>query len=328
MQLPLRTALAGLILPGLAMAQIDMAPGNTLSTGLRPSDTAFADFDLDGDQDLAVTSDNLDKVEIWSNDGQGSFTLTAQVFTGSGTSADALVAGDFNADGQMDLAVCLKNVNQVALLSNSGGVLGISQTMTVGVSPEAIDAGDLDGDGDMDLVTSNRDGNTMSVLTNAAGVFGAASTIPVGNDVRGITTGDFNGDSLADVALASHDSREVFVFTSSGAGLGTPTSIFVGGNVRPEGITAADLNGDDLMDLAVTTNGNGQMPKRQVQHFPLGSTQQEPLPYTIPPSLAIKAEPLPYTIPPSLAFKAIRLFGSARHQKSTAMESRTLLVSF
>ncbi|MCB9914699.1 MAG: VCBS repeat-containing protein [Planctomycetes bacterium] len=257
MRLSINAPLAALLLPGFAAAQVDLLPGASLLTGQRPSATAFGDFDLDGDQDLAVTTDNLDKVEIWSNDGLGGFTQTAVIFTGAGTGADALVAGDFNADGQVDLAVCLKNVNQVRVLANAGGAFTAAQTMTVGASPEGIAAGDLDGDGDLDLVTANRDGNSVSVLLNGGGTFGAAATTAVGADLRGITAADFGGDGQADVAVSSHDSREVFVMTSAAGTLGAPSAIFVGGNVRPDGLTAADLNGDGLLDLAVSTSGTG-----------------------------------------------------------------------
>jgi len=244
-----------------SFAQISFDPASTLATGQRPDAVAFGDFDLDGDQDLAVTTGpqggNLDAVEIYANNGSGTYAFSFSVLIGNG-GPGALVARDFDADGETDLAVALHNSNAVMMLINNGGA-GFSTTTTgVGVDPRAIGAGDVDGDGDMDVVTSNRDSNSVSVLlNNGAGGMSLAGTTSVGVDLRGVAVADFSGDGLADVAVSSHDTREVAVLLSTGGGgLGAPTMLSVGAGRRSEGLAAADLNGDGLIDIAAASSLN------------------------------------------------------------------------
>ncbi|MCC7013614.1 MAG: VCBS repeat-containing protein [Planctomycetes bacterium] len=61
----------------------------------------IADFDKDGDQDLAVELDPL--VLLLANDGQGHFTLRAKAEAPSTTSLSAV---DFDSDGDLDLYCC------------------------------------------------------------------------------------------------------------------------------------------------------------------------------------------------------------------------------
>ena len=137
-----------------ANAQLSFTSSATLGTGQQPDTVAFGDFDQDCDQDLAVTSDNLDKIEIWSNDGAGNFTFSFSILTGSNTGAAALEAEDFDGDGRCDLAVSLHNANAVAVYRNlGGGVFSLTSSVAVGLDPANMDAGDVDGDGDVDLAT-------------------------------------------------------------------------------------------------------------------------------------------------------------------------------
>lgn len=245
-----------------AVAQIPFNPGSTVPTGQRPDAVAFGDFDLDGDQDLAVTTGpqgtgGLDRIEIYNNNGAFNFSLAYSILVPN-AGPGGLVARDFDNNGQMDLAVALHNSSSVAMLMNAGGVLQNTGSTGVGFDPRSLGAGDVDGDGDTDVVSSNRDGNSVSVLlNNGTGTMSLAGTTSVGSDLRGVVVADFNGDNLDDVAVSSHDSRQVAVLMSTGGGaLGAPTLLSVGAGRRPEGLTAADLNGDGQVDLAAATSLN------------------------------------------------------------------------
>lgn len=258
----LGSATASLFLLGAtASAQIQFNPGSTVGTGQSPDDVAFADFDLDGDQDMAVTTGpqggNLDAVEIYANNGLGSFSLFATILTGNNTGPAGLVAADFNGDGAADLAVAMHNANRILMLTNNGvGAFAPGGSVTVGADPRVVSAGDVDGDGDMDLVSSNRDSNSVSLLINTAGTLALASTTTLGADLRGIAFGDFNGDGREDVVVSSHDSREVGILMSTGAGLGAPNMLSVGVNRRSEGVVTGDFNGDGQVDFAAATSLN------------------------------------------------------------------------
>lgn len=260
MHLSIATSLAAAgLLAGSASAQISFGPGTDYFPGQRPSGIAFGDFDGDGDRDMAVTSDAPDKVSIFTNDGSGSFSGPVHVLLGGGVSAQDLVARDFDGDGDLDLAVALKNINSVMLVINTGGAFSPgASTGTAGDEPRHLAAGDLDGDGDMDLVVSNRESNDVSVLLNTGGAFSLHGTFAAGAEPRAVALADLDGDGDMDAAVSAHDDRAVNLLMGDGAGnLTAGTSLSVGGQLRPDGLTAADLDGDGDIDLAAATSGNG-----------------------------------------------------------------------
>lgn len=252
------TAVAAIAAGSLSFAQIGFAPAVSIPTGLRPNGVAVGDFDGDGDRDVAVTTDQPDKVEIQLNDGAGGFVPGQVLLLGAGVGAAGLAAGDFDGDGDVDLAVSLHNQNSVRLLLNAGNaIFALGGSAAVGTDPRELRAGDVDADGDLDLVTSNRNGNTISIVLNAAGVLGPVNTVAAGNEPRGLALADLNGDGRADIAVAAHDDRNVNVFLSLGGGaVSGPTSLSVGPTLRPSDVTAADLDGDGDRDLAAATDDN------------------------------------------------------------------------
>lgn len=250
----LKPAMLLLALAGsVSVAAPVFAPASPLATGQRPSGVAFGDFDADGDIDLAVTSDNLDKIEIFSNNA-GALILSATYFTDSASGADDLIASDIDADGDTDLVVVLKNINSVQVFSNTAGLFTAGGIVAVGAEPVDLSVGDLDGDGDDDFATANRDDGSFTILTNNAGVLSAAS-FAAGSEPRSTAFGDFNADGVTDIAVSEKDSRSVNIH-SGAAGFAVIQSLPVNPIARPDGIVAADLNGDGLMDLASAVSDN------------------------------------------------------------------------
>ena len=66
------------------------------------------------------------------------------------------MAGDFNGDGQTDLAVANSARNDVSvLLGNGDGTFQTQVTYAVGSEPDALVTGDFNGDGRTDLAVAN-----------------------------------------------------------------------------------------------------------------------------------------------------------------------------
>ncbi len=121
------------------------------------SSVAAADFDGDGDLDLAVVffdtgaGGTNGRVGLYWNDAHGSFTPGMQI---SRPKAISALAADLDADGHPDLVVVA--ARDLVVYYNDG--MGSFQTSVVieGNTGELLYpyAGDLDGDGDLDLAVS------------------------------------------------------------------------------------------------------------------------------------------------------------------------------
>jgi FG-GAP-like repeat len=99
----------------------------------------------------------------------GQTYLYNQAVIATGKAPVAVVTGDFNCDGQLDLAVVNQTDNTVSvILSKPDGTFSSKVDYTVGFSPKAIVSGDFNGDGSLDLAVANSAGNTVSVLLGSA----------------------------------------------------------------------------------------------------------------------------------------------------------------
>jgi FG-GAP-like repeat len=95
--------------------------------------------------------------------------LFNQAVIETGKSPVAVVASDFNRDGQLDLAVVNQNDNTVSvILSRTDGSFASKVDYPVGASPVAIVSGDFNGDGFLDLAVVNCQDNTISILLGSA----------------------------------------------------------------------------------------------------------------------------------------------------------------
>jgi hypothetical protein len=128
---------------------------------------AVADFDGDGKLDLAVCNNASNNVTIFLGDGTGNFTTASGSPIAVGTNPQAIVTGDFNNDGKLDLAIANSGDNTVTLLLGNGdGTFkeASNSPYSVGKGPTAMTAADFNGDGKLDLAVANLTDGTVSIL--------------------------------------------------------------------------------------------------------------------------------------------------------------------
>jgi len=81
----------------------------------------------------------------------------------------SVTAGDFNGDGNLDLAVInLGSYNVSVLLGNGDGTFRAAANYDVGFFPHSVTSGDFNGDGKPDLAVANQGSNNVSVLLATA----------------------------------------------------------------------------------------------------------------------------------------------------------------
>lgn len=216
----------------------------------RPNAFTAADFDGDGDTDLAVTADL--NVAVLLNDGAGAFGYAANSPFLDGTSPYAIVTGDFDGDGRPDLAITDDTANEVLVALNAGAAQfpAVAHVATA-TEPVAIATADLDGDSDLDLVTANEGADSISILINSSGTFTLQSSIPVGQEPSGVAAADFDGDGHTDIVVANTKDDDMTVLLGPAF---TNKRSFETGGAAPGPVIAADLNGDGRPDVAVVNN--------------------------------------------------------------------------
>jgi hypothetical protein len=124
------------------------------------------DFNIDGEQDLAVANAQSSSVSVLLGNGDGSFAAPSSFEANS--EPIAVAVGDFDSDGRQDVAVVNQAAGNVSLLLGTGtGSLGASQSFDVGSRPIAVAVGDFDDNDGQDLAVANYASNNVSVLLNA-----------------------------------------------------------------------------------------------------------------------------------------------------------------
>jgi large repetitive protein len=186
------------------------------AVGDMPESIVAADFDGDGDRDLAIANFNSDTVSVLLNNGSGAFTLNSSPAVGDGPTS--VTAADFNGDGIVDLATANVLGDTVsALLGNGNGGFGSATTSAAleGSSfPIAVTAADYDADGNTDRAVANilsagtvfflpGNGNGGFGVTAAAGRASYSLGTTADDNPTSITTADLNADGRPDLSTTN-----------------------------------------------------------------------------------------------------------------------------
>jgi hypothetical protein len=233
-----------------------------------PWSVVVADFNHDGNQDVASASRAERSVTVRLGDGDG--TLGDSQNYAVGISPRSLVVADFNKDNHPDLATANLLSNDLSvLLGNGDGSFQDSVNYAVGEKPRFIITDDFNLDGNADLANSNRDDHSISVLLgNGNGTFNNPIVVNTSQAInpRMLVNGDFNEDNIPDIALV-HDDQSAQPAANAGILLGNGDGTF--GNISiinisvsgtfPEAtaLTRGDFNNDTHLDLAVAVELTG-----------------------------------------------------------------------
>lgn len=180
----------------------------------------------------------------------------------------AVVQGDFNADGKMDLAISNGGENTIYVyLGKADGTFSTPEVLyTAGQSPVWLAAAQFRSAGHLDLITVDGDSKQVEVFSgNGDGTFKASSVVATLAQIPSlIVTADFNKDGHLDFAVglvvdAGTISPQFQLFLGDGSG-SFPSTVTPppvdnsqgNGPLPTDWMSTGDLNNDGFTDVVTT----------------------------------------------------------------------------
>lgn len=175
----------------------------------------------------------------------------------AGSSPGSVVTGDFNGDGNLDLAAGVNTAaggSTVILLGDGTGNFNPVTTNPITASGGPALVQDFNGDGIPDLLLTDAAHGAMFtvLLGNGDGTFttAAGSPFPSLYGAFPVVAGDFNGDGIPDFAVAGGYYLTVWL----GNGDGTFTEVPIASSYFPADsfftMVVGDFNSDGIADIA------------------------------------------------------------------------------
>ncbi len=192
--------------------------GITYLTAVASGSVAWADYDNDGDLDLALSGNAVGNYicKIYKNDYRNNssnpFSTVGDNLTPVMNSS--LAWGDYNNDGWLDIAISGETTGGgyvSEIWKNDGGTFSKAQSLD-GVYNSSLAWGDYDNDGDLDLVVvGSKSGDVPSskIYENISGNFSE----DIGQSLDDVDQGsvawcDYDGDKDIDLALTGYSGSE------------------------------------------------------------------------------------------------------------------------
>ncbi len=205
------------------------APKSPFQVGSSPGSVTNADFDGDGNVDLATSNFDSNNVSVLLGDGGGGFQAATKGPFTVGTHPTSVISADFNDDSFADLAVANRGSNNVWVLLGKGDgdfQAATNSPLAVGVEPTSVIAGHFNADSFVDLAVSNNGSGSVSVL--------------LGQDLNGDGKGDGTFKPQTEYPIYTRTCNDVACISDTGG---------------PNQVIVADFNGDAKADLATANFG-------------------------------------------------------------------------
>jgi hypothetical protein len=259
----------------LAVSTLCLGAGNAFAgqfkravyygAGERPFAVVTAHLTHSGNLDLAFADWLSGQLVILLGNGDGTFQPARKL---PAANPIELAAGDFNEDGNEDLAVIeangTGNGSLAIFLGDGKGGFKLSAIHRIGVVSGFVAVADFNGDGHLDAAVSDQgDGNTPGDMIvffgDGHGKLRRVAKFNMSQQPTGIAAGDLNGDHHPDLAVTLAGSGSVAVFLNDGTGhFKKPVSYDAGGGEAVD-VKIADLRNNGKQDLVIANLSQGMV---------------------------------------------------------------------
>ena len=238
-------------------------PAPVVASLLQSVSLAAGDFTGHGFNDLVVVNRGTHSFSVLSNNGRGGFdnsSLSLTTSTSDGFDINnqpgAVVAGDFNRDTHLDLAVLMEDTGQLWIYTGAGNGT-FDHTFTISVGDQATGLSVIPGssDGLLDLLVGNGFGDVLHLASRGDGTFQIR-----GNRVSLSVVPDLFGSGQAGVLVGNQQGNMVTVQAANSGGTGFDTVATLGNasQLAPGDVQWSLLaRGATIPDaIVVSTGGN------------------------------------------------------------------------
>lgn len=276
------------LLSGPARTFTQASFGNPTTSAL-----ASGDFKVDGKVDLVVGNET--SFTLLVGDGSGQLTPLTQVsldVLGPHACVEDLVAGDFDGDGKLDVAVIDADpLNNFRTYANGGGGSGFYRNsvavaygrgdgtfdtsrprIAVSAYPQHLIAADFQSDSRPELIVASAESKTLQIASNSTASplgsqYGIVSLHAATDqaDIIGVAVGALDNDIKLDLAVLfySHEpdinGRRYFLNTYRNTSSGTQPFAYTSAltalafDAAPGSVALANVSGDGNVDAIVST---------------------------------------------------------------------------
>ena len=218
-------------------------------SGIRGQDGTYpADFDGDGDLDLAAWISNSDLIRIYKNQkvetGDVNFVFLKDLSLPGNTGYGLLWCGDFDNDGDADIVV--PRSPGWVWFENTGSFNFTSHTIgSTNYGRASCDVGDVDNDGDKDILIYGDTGTKLDLWRNDGTMTFTRVVINTTGNWWRVNLGDLNNDNYLDI----FNSGDVYI--NSGGNFSSTPSWTAPNTGDIDGISIRDFNNDGKKDLLI-----------------------------------------------------------------------------
>ena len=183
------------------------------------------------------------------------FTNTALANHRSGDWAlpEIMTAGDFNQDGNLDLAVNLSGFDNFAVLTGDGqGGFTLKDHVATDL-PKSVVSGDVNGDGKLDIVAISDWGYNIKVyLGDGLGGFHFSSVMNGDGEPNRIRLADLDKDGNLDILADAPAEGNLLMYFGLGGGAFSNSPLELEGYPNDVQLNTGDFNKDGNLDIAIT----------------------------------------------------------------------------